>query len=60
MPRNKRYANEDPVVAKRRIARNKAEDRSLDGDSPLDKVKTKADMMADNISSTIKNMGGGY
>mgnify|MGYP003153933789 CR=1 FL=1 len=25
-----------------------------------DEIKTKADMMAENISSTIKNMGGGY
>ena len=35
-------------------ARNEA------GESTLDKTKTKSDMMAENISSTIKNMGGGY
>ena len=25
-----------------------------------DEVKTKSDMMADNIRSSVKNMGGGY
>ena len=48
MPANKPYPGENPAAARKRIAKNKA--------NP-DAVKTKADMMASNISSTIKNMG---
>jgi len=51
MPQFKQYPGENPAAARKRIAKNKV--------NP-DAVKTKADMMAENISSTIKNMGGGY
>ena len=50
MPANKPYPGEDPAAARKRIAKNKAKVNP-------DAVKTKADMMASNISSTIKNMG---
>ena len=53
MPANRPYPGEDPAVARKRIAANKAKINP-------DEVKTKADMMAENVSSTIKNLGGGY
>ena len=52
MPANRPYPGEDPAVARKRIAANKAKKPGS--------IKTKSDMMAENISSTIKNMGGGY
>ena len=57
MPANRPYPGEDPAVARKRIAKNKARTRNVKNP---DAVKTKSDMMAENISSTIKNMGGGY
>ena len=54
MPANRPYPGEDPAVARKRIAANKAKRTNPDA------VKTKSDMMAENISSTIKNIGGGY
>ena len=54
MPANRPYPGENPATARKRIAANKAKRTNPD------EVKTKADMMAENISSTIKNMGGGY
>jgi hypothetical protein len=48
MPANKPYPGENPVTAQKRIAKNKV--KKVDS-------KTKSDMMAANISSTIKNMG---
>ena len=60
MPANKPYPGENPAVARKRIARNRARTRTAAGTSTFDDVKTKSDMMAENISSTIKNMGGGY
>ena len=50
MPANRPYPGEDPRAARSRIAKN------IKAKSP-DKVKTRADMMADNIMPTIKNMG---
>tara|TARA_R110002020_G_scaffold163652_3_gene349746 strand:- start:507 stop:689 length:183 start_codon:yes stop_codon:yes gene_type:complete len=60
MPANKPYPGEDPAVARKRIAKNRASVRNKDKTTAYDSVKTKSDMMAENISSTIKNMGGGY
>ena len=54
MPANKPYPGENPATARKRIAANKAKRTNPSA------VKTKADMMAENVSSTIKNMGGGY
>ena len=51
MPANRPYPGENPATARKRIAANKAKKPG---------IKTKSDMMAENISSTIKNMGGGY
>ena len=51
MPANKPYPGENPATAKSRIAKNKAKATTK---GP---VKTKSDMLANNISSTIKNMG---
>ena len=48
MPANRPYPGENPVTAQKRIAKNKV--KKVDS-------KTKSDMMAANISSTIKNMG---
>ena len=47
-----------PYTPKGRKAAARA--RNEAGTSTYDDVKTKSDMMAANISSTIKNMGGGY
>ena len=52
MPANKPYPGENPAAARKRIAKNEAKKPGA--------IKTKADLMAENISSTIKNMGGGY
>ena len=52
MPANRPYPGENPAVARKRIAANKAKKPGA--------IETKSDMMAENISSTIKNMGGGY
>ena len=60
MPANKPYPGENPAAARKRIAKNRARARNDAGTSTFDDVKTKSDMMAENISSTIKNMGGGY
>ena len=57
MPQFEKYPGENPAVARKRIAKNKAKTRNVKNP---DAVKTKSDMMAENISSTIKNMGGGY
>ena len=51
MPANKPYPGENPVTARKRIAANKAKMKKPGS------IKTKSDMMAENISSTIKNMG---
>ena len=51
MPADRPYPGEDPAVARKRIARNRAKVQKPGS------VKTKSDMMASNISSTIKNMG---
>ena len=51
MPANKPYPGENPATAKRRIAKNRAK-----AQNPLS-AKPKSDMLANNISSTIKNMG---
>ena len=60
MPANKPYPGENPAAARKRIAKNRARTRNDAGTSTFDDVKTKSDLMAENISSTIKNMGGGY
>jgi len=60
MPANRPYPGEDPAVARKRIAKNRASARNKDKTTTFDDVKTKSDMMAENIASTIKNMGGGY
>ena len=52
MPANKPYPGENPAAAQKRIAKNRVKNPGA--------VKPKSDMMASNISSTIKNMGGGY
>ena len=57
MPANKPYPGENPATARKRIARNRARTRNEAGTSTFDSVKTKSDMMASNIASTIKNMG---
>ena len=57
MPANRPYPGEDPAVARKRIAKNRARTRNAAGTSTFDDVKTKSDMMASNIASTIKNMG---
>ena len=57
MPANRPYPGEDPAVARKRIAKNQAGTRSVKNP---DAIKTKSDMMAENISNTLKNMGGGY
>ena len=57
MPANKPYPGENPATAKSRIAKNRARARNKAGTSTFDSAKTKSDMMADNIASTIKNMG---
>tara|TARA_R110000765_G_scaffold388731_1_gene481075 strand:- start:854 stop:1006 length:153 start_codon:yes stop_codon:yes gene_type:complete len=49
MPQFEKYPNENPATARKRIAANKAK-------KPV-AAKAKSDMMAENISSTIKNMG---
>ena len=51
MPANRPYPGENPATARKRIAKNKASRTNPSA------VKTKSDMMAENISSTIKNMG---
>ena len=51
MPQFERYPGENPAVASKRIAKNRAKATTK---GP---VKTKSDMMTNNISSTIKNMG---
>ena len=56
MPANRPYPGEDPAVARKRIAKNRANPRK----GRTTDIKTKSDMMAENISSTLKNMGGGY
>ena len=48
MPQFEQYPGEHPAVAKKRIAANKAKKLA---------PKPKSDMLAENISSTIKNMG---
>ena len=53
MPANKPYPGENPATARKRIAANKAKGSIKKPGA----VKTKSDMMAENISSTIKNMG---
>ena len=55
MPQFERYPGEDAAAALKRIAKNKA----IKANNP-DEIKTKADRLADNLGSTIKNMGGGY
>ena len=57
MPANKPYPGENPATARKRIAKNRARTRNAAGTSTFDDVKTKSDMLASNISSTIKNMG---
>ena len=51
MPQFKQYPGEHPAVAKSRIAKNRAK-----AQNPLS-AKPKSDMLANNISSTIKNIG---
>ena len=51
MPQFKQYPGENPVDAQKRIAANKAK-----AQKPLS-TKAKSDMLANNVSSTIKNMG---
>ena len=51
MPQFEQYPGENPAAARKRIARNRAKVQKPGS------VKTKADMMASNISSAIKNMG---
>jgi hypothetical protein len=51
MPANKPYPGENPAVARKRIAANKAKRTNPSA------VKTKSDMMAENIMPSIKNMG---
>ena len=57
MPANRPYPGEDPAVARKRITKNRARTRNKDRTTTYDDIKTKSDMMAENISSTIKNMG---
>ena len=57
MPANRPYPGENPATARKRIAKNRARTRTAAGTSTFDDVKTKSDMLANNISSTIKNMG---
>ena len=57
MPKYKKYPNEAPEAARRRIAMNRAKDRQEGKETSFDKVKTKGDMMAENIMPSIKNMG---
>ena len=52
MPQFERYPGENPAAAQKRIAKNKARKTK----SP--EIKTKADMMAENIMPSIKNLGG--
>ena len=52
MPANRPYPGENPVAAQKRIAKNKARKTKSPG------IKTKADMMAENIMPSIKNLGG--
>lgn len=49
MPANRPYPGENPATARKRIAANKAKKPGA--------IKTKADMMAENIMPSIKNMG---
>jgi len=51
MPEFEKYANESPEAARRRISKN------LKAKGNPDAVKTKSDLLADNLGSTIKNMG---
>ena len=51
MPANRPYPGENPATARKRIAKNKAK-RTNPG-----AVKTKSDMMTENIMPSIKNMG---
>ena len=53
MPQFERYPGENPLAAQKRIAKNKARKTK----NP-DEIKTKADMMAENIMPSIKNLGG--
>ena len=57
MPQFEQYPGENPAAAKSRIAKNRSRARNKAGTSTFDSAKTKSDMMADNIASTIKNMG---
>ena len=54
MPQFERYPGENPAVARKRIAKNKARTRNVKNP---DAVKTKADLMAENIMPSINNMG---
>ena len=60
MPKYERYPNETAQEARKRIAKNRARGAQEESESLYDKVKTKADMMAENISKSLKNLGGGY
>ena len=51
MPANKPYPGENPATARKSIAKNKAKRTNPSA------VKTKSDMMAENIMPSIKNMG---
>ena len=51
MPQFERYPGENPATARKRIAKNRAR-----GAKP-GAVKTKSDLMAENIMPSIKNMG---
>jgi hypothetical protein len=51
MPQFERYPGENPATARKRIAKNKAKRTNPSA------VKTKSDMMAENIMPSIKNMG---
>ena len=66
MPRYERYPDESPEAARRRISKNlQAEGNPRVTARPPrvpraknpDEVKTKADLLAGNLGSTIKNMG---
>ena len=52
MTQFEKYPGENPLAAQKRIAKNKARKAK----NPA-KIKTKGDLMAENIMPTIKNMG---
>ena len=57
MPANKPYPGENPAAARKRIAKNRARTRNAEATTTFDDVKTKSDLMAENIMPSIKNIG---